>query len=442
MAGLLPGQTWIRSYNYGGLCPGPFDSADAELCNVIPAIGGGYLLQGYVQFASGDIPAYDANVFWKLNENGDIVWRRTGGGRAFDSIVSNGIDMYYCLYTYSGDTQLYVFDSEMNWLGYYWFYGVNGFHVSLYDMQYVDDGLVFAGKVNGQAVVMKTDFQFNVIWQSDYFSNFGFGFNSIESYGNGWISTARGKYVHFTATGDTVWTYTAVDYNTSLFDCKVASDNNIFLLGYYKLLRVNSNEQTVEMIADGIPGSYPIDEIVSLDLLPNGSLVYLSRSTTNQMLHSYSPNGEHQWSRTYNTPGAIYLGTGSKNLLVMPDGSILFPMHHGTVAYLVKTDPEGIVVANDDPVVPVPVASIIAYPQPAHSKVMISVSSEQVGDMSYIIYNIRGQKLYSARINGQHKEQSFELPGEVFERMSNGIYLISLENGDNRIATTKLVVAH
>jgi hypothetical protein len=73
---------------------------------------------------------------------------------------------------------------------------------------------------------------------------------------------------------------------------------------------------------------------------------------------------------------------------------------------------------------------------------MISVSSEQVGDLSYSIYNIRGQKLYSARISGQHKEQSFELPNDIFERIPNGIYLISLEEGDNRIATTKLVVAH
>jgi len=34
-------------------------------------------------------------------------------------------------------------------------------------VQNVDDGFVFAGKVNSQAVVNKTDFQFNVIWQSD-----------------------------------------------------------------------------------------------------------------------------------------------------------------------------------------------------------------------------------------------------------------------------------
>ena len=164
--GLLVGQTWIRYYPFGDLCPGPSDNASSEACNVIPAIGGGYLLQGYVEFVYGDIPAYANNVFWKLDENGDIVWRRTGGGNfPFNSIVSNGIDRYYCL-RYD---EMFVFDGEMNMIAQYIFPIVNGFSASLYDMQYVDDGLVFAGRIGNQAVVLKTDFQFNVIWQSDGF---------------------------------------------------------------------------------------------------------------------------------------------------------------------------------------------------------------------------------------------------------------------------------
>jgi len=437
---LLTGQTWIRYYLFDDLCPGPYDSASSEVCNVIPAIGGGYLLQGYVEFVDGDIPAYAANVFWKLDENGDIIWRRTGGAvGGYNSIVSNGVDRYYCSRTGSGSSYLQVFDSEMNMIGHYVFYTVNGFHASLYDMQYVDDGLVFAGKVNGQAVVIKTDFQFNVVWQSDGFSIYGFGFNSIEPYDNGWISLARGKYANFTAVGDTIWTYTAVDYNTSLFDCKVSSDNNIYILGYYKLWRVNSDEQSLELVADNIPAGYHLNEIVSLEVLPNGNLVYLSRSSTNQILHSYSPDGTLLWSRSYNTFGAIYFGTGSKNLLVMPDGSILFCMHHGCVV-LIKTDSEGNVVDNDDPNAPVPVASIMAYPQPASSNVMISFKSDQLGDLGYSIFNIKGQKIYSGKIIGLKKELSFELPNEALERMTSGVYLISLDQGNSKIATTKLVV--
>jgi len=434
--GLLVGQTWIRYYPFGDLCPGPSDNASSEVCNVIPAIGGGYLLQGYVEFVYGDIPAYANNVFWKLDENGDIVWRRTGGGNfPFNSIVSNGIDRYYCL-RYDN---MNVFDGEMNMIAHYIFDTVNGFSASLYDMQYVDDGLVFAGRIGNQAVVLKTDFQFNVIWQSDGFPIYGFGFNSIEPYDNGWISIARGKFAHFTAVGDTIWTYTAVDYNTSLFDCKVSSDNNIYILGYYKLWRVNSNEQSLELVADSIPVGYPLDEIVSLEVLPNGNIVYTGRSTTNQILHCYSPDGVHQWSRSYNTFGAIYFGTGSKNLLVMPDGSILFCMHHGTIV-LVKTDSNGNVVSNDDPIAPVPMASIICYPQPASNNVMILVKSDQVGNLGYSIFNIRGQMVYSGKIDSFDKEQSFELPNEALDRMTSGVYLISLDQGKSKVATTKLVV--
>ncbi len=435
--GLLSGQTWIRSYPWIDLSPSPTNSGRAEVCNVIPAIGGGYLLQGYFKFFDEVVATYEDNVFWKLDENGDIIWRRTEGGTfAFNSIASNGIDRYYCL----KNDYLYVYDAEMNRIGRYYFHAVNGFSASLYDMQYVDDGLVFAGRIGNQAVVLKTDFQFNVIWQSDGFSIYGFGFNSIEPYDNGWISLARGKFAHFTATGDTIWTYTAEDYNTSLFDCKVSSDNNIYILGYYKLWRVNSDEQSLELVADSIPASYPLRVIVSLDVLPNGNLVYFSRSGNNEILHSYSPDGVHQWSRSYNTLGAIYFGTGSKNLLVMPDGSILFCMHHGTIV-LIKTDPDGNVVANDDPVAPVPVASIMAYPQPASSKVMVSFKSDQLGDLGYSIFNIKGQRVYYAKIHGHSREQSFDLPDEALERMTNGVYLICLKRGDKQIASTKLVVA-
>ena len=97
---LLRGQTQIRAYPWIDLSPSPTNSGRAQVCNVIPAIGGGYLLQGYVKFFDDVVATYEDNVFWKLDENGDIIWRRTGGGTfAFNSIVSNGIDRYYTMRT-------------------------------------------------------------------------------------------------------------------------------------------------------------------------------------------------------------------------------------------------------------------------------------------------------------------------------------------------------
>ena len=439
--GLLTGQTWIRYYLFDDLCPGPYDSASSEVCNVIPAIDGGYLLQGYVEFAYGDIPAYANNVFWKLDEYGEIVWRRTGGGNfAFNSIVSNGIDRYYCI-EYDN---MNVFDAEMNMIGHYVFHTVNGFQAYLYDMQYVDDGLVFAGIIGNQAVVLKTDFQFNVIWQSGPFWAHGFHFRAIEPYENDWIAVTQRCFSQFDAAGDSIWTIIDSVNLTSFFDVAVSYDGTVYSLTRdvigYKIVRVCLTTQSCEVVANINPLSSNSPN-QSISCLPNGNIVYTGRTSTNQLLHSYSPNGVLQWSRSYNTLGAIYFGTGSKNILVMPDSSILFCMYHGGIV-LIKTDPEGIVVANDDPVAPAHVASIMCYPQPASNKVTISVKSDLVGDLRYSIFNIRGQRVYSGKINGHHKEQIFDLPGEVFERIPNGIYLISLENGDNRIATTKLVVAH
>lgn len=433
--GLVAGQTWIRYYLFDDLCPGPHDSGRSEVCNVIPAIGGGYLLQGYVEFAWGDIPAYANNVFWKLDEYGEIVWRRTGGGNfAFNSIVSNGIDRYYCI-EYDN---MNVFDAEMNSIAHYDFPTVNGFSASLYDMQYVDDGLVFAGRIGSQAVVLKTDFQFNVIWQSDPFWTMGQA-RSVEPFGNGWVSLSSRVFTEINAVGDTLWTYYDSINNTGFYDCTVAADNSVYLLGLYKLLKVDMIEHTLDLVAANTPG-FDTDLHGSIDMLPNGNIVYTGgRSDTGPILHSYSPDGTLQWSRSYNTFGAIYFGTGSKNLLVMPDGSILFPMHHGGIV-LVKTDSEGNVVANDDQIAPVPVASIMCYPQPASRTVMISVKSDLVGDLGYSIFNIRGQKIYSGKVNGHHKEQSVELPNEVLKEMANGIYLVCLERGQRKIATTKLVV--
>lgn len=303
---------------------------------------------------------------------------------------------------------------------------------------YVDDGLVFAGKVNGQAVVIKTDFQFNVVWQSDIF---GIGEAlSVEPYGDGWVSMTIREFAEIDAVGDTLWTFFDSINNTSFYDCTVASDNSIYLLGFFKIWKVNTIEYSLELIAENVPGGFDSYRKRSIDMLPNGNIVYTGgRSDTGPILHSYSPNGVLQWSRSYDTLGAINFGTGSKNLLVMPDGSILFCMHHGGMV-LIKTDSEGNVVDNDDPVAPSPMATIKAYPQPTSGRLNISITSRYSEDLGYSIYNIKGQRVYSSKINGLNKELSFELPNEALERMTSGVYLISLDKGNSKIATAKLVV--
>ena len=97
-------------------------------------------------------------------------------------------------------------------------------------------------------------------------------------------------------------------------------------------------------------------------------------------------------------------------------------------------------VENQDLVSPIPENRISVFPQPAFTAPRVSIKSESPGKLSYTIYNVRGQKLYSAEIYSHDKEQSFELPLEAWKQLSNGVYLLSLERDKHRIATSRMVV--
>ena len=70
---LLSGISWIRSYSSAGLCPNPYDSGQGHAYNVFPAIGGGYLLQGFAEYIANDSLLFETNIFWKIDDNGDLI---------------------------------------------------------------------------------------------------------------------------------------------------------------------------------------------------------------------------------------------------------------------------------------------------------------------------------------------------------------------------------
>lgn len=437
-------QTWIKQLPMDGLPD--WDVNRSKMCNVIAAIGGGYIAQGYKTNSTEDGWAWnDFNILWKLDEEGNVLQRTTiDVEEVIVSMVSNGVDRYYCLAqgAQGGLTILIVLDTGLNLLETYYFGAVNGYGITLYDMQYADDGLVFGGRIGSQALAIKTDFQFNVIWQSEIF---GVGdTRSVEPYGDGWLSISSGRYfAYISSVGDTLWTYHDTVDNIGFYDCIVSSDDRVILLGLYKLWEMDMIEHELYLLADETPGGFDSYRNRSIDILPNGNIVYTGRADTGEILHCYSPDGVHQWSRAYNVNAwANYFGTGSKNLLVMPDGSILFLLHDrpGAYLYLIKTDAEGNVVANDDPITPAPVASISAYPQPANNKLTLTIKSNLPGDLSYSIYNIKGQKLHTAAVSGHQREQSIDLDAKIVGNLPNGIYLVNLKQNNRTIASCKAVI--
>jgi hypothetical protein len=439
-------QTWIKRLPMDGLPD--WDVNRSKMCNVIAAIGGGYIAQGYKTNSTVDgWDWYDFNILWKLDENGNVLQRTIIDiEEVIVSMVSNGFDRYYCLVqSDSGSlTILIVLDTGLNLLETHYFETVNGYRITLYDMQYADDGLVFVGRIGSQALAIKTDFQFNVIWQSEIL---GREYPlSIEPYEDGWIAMSWGEcFASISSIGDTLWTYHRATDNIGFHDCKVSSDSRVFLLGLYKLWEMDMIDHEPRLVAEDTPGGFDYHnyKVRSIDILPNGNIVYTGRADTGEILHCYSPDGVHQWSRAYNVNiWATYLGTGSKNLLVMPDGSILFLLHDrpGAYLYLIKTDAEGNVVANDDPITPAPVASITAFPQPASDRLTLAIKSELPGDLSYSIYNIKGQKLYTGDVGGHQREQRIDLDAKIVGNLPNGIYLVNLKQNNRTIASCKAVI--
>jgi hypothetical protein len=442
LIGSLSAQTLIRSYQWTDLCPGPFDSTDSEMCNVIPAIGGGYILQGHVAFMAGDISALNTNVFWKLDEFGNVIWRRTGGlGFTYNAIVSNGVDRYYCLGYYYLD----VYDAEMNRLNHYWFQQVNSFYMHFNDMIYDNDGLVLAGTNIGPNYVVKTDFQFDLVWQSSPIIAVH-QFTSVAAYMDGWVATTARVFAQFTATGDSLWTYIDNDNLTHFFDCLITESNNIILLGLndrgnVHLLVVNPIEQDITCISSGFPW-YATNPGASICENSDNNIIVLAQSTNNNILHCFSPDGAFLWSKSYFSHPYMYFGSGSKNLLTTPSGDILFCVYDNSGSLiLVKTDSDGDVVANDDPIIPATEFSVSHYPNPVRSQVTFRYNTpDDLDDPLIEIYNLRFQKVLSKRFPAGAKELSINFSDQEIGSLPSGLYFYRVASKRASSPINKIVI--
>ncbi|MFB3844474.1 MAG: T9SS type A sorting domain-containing protein [Candidatus Cloacimonadaceae bacterium] len=423
---ILFSQTWIRSYSWEDLCPG-YTSADAKAWNVIPAIGGGYLLQGYVCFlCSIDVPAFEDNVFWKIDENGDVVWRRTGVSFLADNaLVSDGSNRYYCLNSHQGSSDLYVYDSELNFINYYGFQNVNGYDCQLNDMLYDNDGLVFAGESRtGQGIILKTDFQFDVVWQSPGFYTFGSGFLKVKPYNDGWAAVAPRTLALFSALGDTLWTtdtYTQSYWNSDIVQ---AENNQLYMLGFYagiRLYNINSDIHTIVPISDALP--YSIGSYAGAVISANSDLIVLARSDIG-VLHKFSLTGELLWSRIYQSAG----GYGSKLIFQDNNGNIIICGGNNLDPFqLIKTDSTGTVVANEDQYVSPVVPELSAYPNPSASVVNIKYTTQELLFNPQVeIYNVKGQRIMTLSFPKGKKEVSLDLSLSGKGKIASGIYFYRL----------------
>jgi hypothetical protein len=85
------------------------------------------------------------------------------------------------------------------------------------------------------------------------------------------------------------------------------------------------------------------------------------------------------------------------------------------------------------------------FPNPARTGDVVTLSYEGAPPLKsehceVRLFNIKGQELYSGRASRHHKGLSFDLPKEALDPLPAGIYLISLNPGNGKTATARLVV--
>ena len=85
------------------------------------------------------------------------------------------------------------------------------------------------------------------------------------------------------------------------------------------------------------------------------------------------------------------------------------------------------------------------FPNPARTRDVVTLSYEGAPPLKsehceVRLFNIKGQELYSGRASRHHKGLSFDLPKEALDPLPAGIYLISLNPGNGKTATARLVV--
>jgi len=163
--------TFINSYPYQGDWPDHwYYTYDTGVCNVIPAIGGGFLIEAFVN------PGYEfeeepQSIFIKVSDDGELEWWKQDfsifGLTYIRSIVSNGIDRYYAISGPGGHLslsgRLFILDEFCNVVSEYNYWEEDSLRIKINSMEILDDGLIMAGYID-QGVplsgiyIMKTDF--------------------------------------------------------------------------------------------------------------------------------------------------------------------------------------------------------------------------------------------------------------------------------------------
>lgn len=429
--------------------------------NVFEDYEGKFVLQALATFHS---PPPD----WVFPQSPMMIYSRNGdyqntlfgpqlGGDIVEGyysiIVKDGLGGYLAVDSHYG--RLHHLNANLQYVEQITLYCMNGIMGSVDDILPVENGFIITGYIQGtnNTGIVKYNYALESLWQyqTPVHSNASITTTSDGGILFNWWYSPRMRLMKISAEGDSLWTreYISGAYIESIIE----SNGNYYGLRYNDnvvngLLKVYDYGADFSIVSPDTPiltiSTYRLldEEIVFPAIRTSDNKIVIAVSTPTGEVLKFDSDFNMLWSS--NALPMERIGVGKHPLLELDNGDILYcatvielPRRLG----LVRIDSNGnyVGVIDETEHAP-PIRCISAYPNPASSKVMISVKSEQAGDLGYSIYNIRGQRVYSGKINGHYKEHSFELPNTVLELMTSGVYLVCLEKGHQQIATTKLVV--
>lgn len=418
--------TFMNSYPYQDLFPPSVWSFNSYCCNVIPAIGGGFLLEVHME-PCWDLYSEPQAMFFKISESGVLEWRKClwdpdffDYPTYFNSIISNGTDRYYGVGGDTGDPiYFYELDEYCNVLTYKPLttdtLGVG----KINSIKLVNDGIIMAGECyfTQKGLILKTDFQGNTLWHKiykyQYLGSYGTSeFNSIINTNEDCFLTCgygrifnpnclNGILVKYNSVGDTIWTaignyctyinlieYTNGNYYIFSFD-NPTYGSNIYIY--------DNNGSYVDSVIFTPNYDYIIDNERKSNImrLQDNNIIILYNTIYGE-IHKMSSGFDILWCRDYldNNIDESWIGIEEYKILETDNGDLVYcgtteEYYQDPELILIRTNPDGLDI--DDP--QSQAVNISTYPNPFSTTTTISFSGKvNPCELQQIkIYNIKGQ---------------------------------------------------
>jgi hypothetical protein len=475
-------EPFITRLDYANILGPDWEVYDGKAMNLISTIDGGFLAQLNVSiwYNFGYEFSMTYPAFYKLDANGQIEWSRIAADyENFQSITIKGIvqietgdylavgDQYGV-----GEDRIYRYNPAGELVQQYSPAlpdSISSISFSCINQQegsvYVG-GYVLCGEVYQQPVIMRIDenlenTEYHVIHADSltgcdskvvrispvqdgflltFYRNFMYDYRYFlselnELYEVNWI---LGIYSNFTVpTGVRLTEGASCCVETIIHD------------DVYNLLFISQSGQPAQINHSILTNFNTIAYYDSPSIIierSNGAIL-IAYSCVEGEIHEFTPSGEHVWSRD-NIPDdndhQALIAPGQTSLLELADGSIVYlctnysSVFNLTPLWVVGCRPDGTTGVDDHSLSGTQNGFCLgAFPNPSHSGISLSLSSQLSGEATLNLYNLRGQRILTKSLSLTAGAQTIDLDTDLLNDSGSGVYIARIESRQGQTTTTK-----